>query len=142
MSIWKKAFWKDAAERTISAVAQALLLFWFGEALPDSIVQVNVDFADWRAWGQIVLAAAVLQMLKNLVAVLKNPNNGASFGTTNPADMVEALVTAKTVTTGVYGSGRTVAAPGDTVAGKASPIETDQPVQVSPLPPVETVGTE
>lgn len=90
--IFTKAFWYDAAERTISSVAQALLTFWFGSSLPeDAPVHIDVDWTDWRSWLQVVATAAVLQMLKNIVAATSNPVTGASFGQAVPAAKVVAV---------------------------------------------------
>lgn len=130
--LWSKAFWKDSVERTISAVAQSLLLFLTGNALgnaaPES-VQINVDFSDWQTWLTIMGGAALIQMLKNLVAVTANPNSGASFGASVPVPLVKAYTTV----TGQEGS-----QPGDTVIGPALAAETGlkegEPAQVTRLP--------
>lgn len=134
--LWSKAFWKDSVERTISAVAQSLLLFLTGNALgnaaPES-VQINVDFSDWQTWLTIMGGAALIQMLKNLVAVTANPNSGASFGASVPATLVKAYTTVTGTRPGQNGSH-----PGDTVVGPALAAETElnegEPAQVTRLP--------
>lgn len=140
--LWGKAFWRDSAERTISAVAQSLLLFLTGNALgnaaPDAI-EINVDFSDWRVWLAIMGGAALIQMLKNLVAVTANPNSGASFGASVPSDLVRVQTTVTGSHSGALPDDAPVPQPGDSVAGKALADETNIPegaaVQVTLLPP-------
>lgn len=93
-----KAFWNDAAERTISAVAQSLLLFLTGDQLGDVVpnVQIQVDWSQWQTWVSIAASAAIIQMLKNFVAVGINPNTGASFGTAVPLGQAAAIVNLNT----------------------------------------------
>lgn len=137
--LWSKAFWKDSVERTISAVAQSLLLFLTGNALGNATesVQINVDFGDWQTWLTIAAGAAIIQMLKNLVAVTANPNSGASFGASVPS----TLVLAQTTVTGSQHDGHPdapLSQPGDPVIGPALAAKTDweegQPAQVTALP--------
>ena len=143
-SLWSKAFWKDSVERTISAVAQSLLLFLTGNALgnvTNGDVGVSVDFGDWQTWLVIMGGAAVIQMLKNLVAVTANPNSGASFGASVPTNLV---LSQKTVTGGKESAlppGAAVPQPGDAVVGPALAADTDlvegQAAQVTALPPAD-----
>lgn len=139
--LWSKAFWKDSVERTISAVAQSLLLFITTNALGTATngdVGVAVDFSDWRTWLSIVAGAAVIQMLKNLIAVTANPNSGASFGASVPTNLVLAQTTVTGSKDGAMPPGAPSAAPGDAVVGPALAADTDwvegQPAQVSALP--------
>ena len=133
--LWSKAFWKDAVERTVSAVAVSLLLFLGADQLPGDAVNVNFD--DWKTWLTIIGGAALIQMLKNLAAVTANPNSGASFGASVPTN----LVLAQTTVTGgkEIGPGMSQAAPGDAVIGPALAADSDweegQPAQVTALPP-------
>lgn len=138
--LWSKAFWKDAVERTVSAVAQSLLLFLTGDTLGGLVpgVDISVDFGDWQTWLTIIGGAALIQMLKNLVAVTANPNSGASFGASIPVNLVQAYTT---VTGGGEGAHKVdQPRPGDTVAGPALAAETDltegEAVYVKPIPPV------
>jgi hypothetical protein len=140
--LWSKAFWKDSLERTISAVAQSLLLFLTGNALgnaaPDA-VQINVDFGEWQTWLAIMGGAALIQMLKNLVAVTANPNSGASFGASVPSTLVRVQTTVTGGNKGALPPGAAVPQPGDDVVGPALAADTDltegQAAQVSALPP-------
>lgn len=114
--MWTKAFWKDAAERILGTVLAALAVM-----LPVDLTGVkNLKVTD-MAVGLLLLAFATL--VKCLLAVLKNPNTGASFGTTVPGDLVAAQADA----TGSH--------PGDTIiAGKAPVVDIPEgtPVELSP----------
>ena len=87
-----KAFWNDAIERTISAVAQSLLLFLTGDQLGQisNTVMIQVDWTKWQTWLTIAGGAAIIQTLKNFVAVSTNPVTGASFGQAVPTGLVRA----------------------------------------------------
>ncbi|WFE41968.1 holin [Micromonospora sp. WMMD998] len=56
-------FWKATAERGIKSAAQALLLYWGGDAV------FNAWHADWPAAGGIASGALVLSVLTSLVSV-------------------------------------------------------------------------
>jgi hypothetical protein len=139
--LWSKAFWKDAVERTISAVAQSLLLFLTGDALGGVVqgVDISVDFGDWQTWLTIMGGAALIQMLKNLVAVTANPNSGASFGASVPSTLVRVQTTVTGGKDSALPPGAVVPQPGDDVVGPALAADTDltegQAAQVSALPP-------
>lgn len=115
--MFSKAFWKDALERVLGTVLAALAV-----ALPVDLTGLKELQVNEVAAGIGLLAVATL--VKCLLAVLKNPNTGASFGTTVPGD----LVAAQTDAGGSH--------PGDTgpiVAGPAAANITDgTPVQVIP----------
>lgn len=61
MSIYTPTFWKDAAERAISTAAQAAI----GVLTAGSIGLVDVD---WASTGSIAGLAAVVSILKSIVA--------------------------------------------------------------------------
>lgn len=61
MSIYSPAFWKDAAERAVSTAAQAAI----GVLTAGAVGLVEVD---WAATGSIAGLAAVVSVLKSLVA--------------------------------------------------------------------------
>jgi len=61
MSIYTPTFWKDAAERAISTAAQAAI----GVLTAGSIGLVDVD---WASTGSIAGLAAVVSLLKSIVA--------------------------------------------------------------------------
>lgn len=139
--MWSKAFWKDALERTISAVCQSLLLFLSGDVIGEvggSDYPIQVDFSQWETWLNVIAGAAILQMLKNFIAVTANPNTGASFGASIPGTLVQAYTS---VTRQSSASGDYVAHPGDTVAGPAAELQAGvgegEPVYVKPVPPSE-----
>jgi hypothetical protein len=76
VSIYTLTFWKDAAERAVSTAAQAAI----GVLTAGSIGLVDVD---WSATGSIAGLAAVVSLLKSLVA--GNLGNGdASLVDTTP----------------------------------------------------------
>jgi hypothetical protein len=139
--LWSKAFWKDAVERTVSAVAQSLLLFLTGDTLGNVLpgVNISVDFSDWSTWLTIIGGAALIQMLKNLVAATANPNSGASFGASVPATLVLAQTTVTGSKDGALPPGVPESRPGDNVIGPALAAQTDweegQRAQVTALPP-------
>lgn len=142
-SLWKRAFWKDAIERTISAMCQSLLLFLGGDGLGEVVpgVDISVDFSAWQTWLTVVGGAALIQMLKNFIAVTANPNSGASFGASIPGNLVRAYTTVVAQETEGY-MGETIAEPGDTVSGPAPDgLKEGGLVQVTLLPPVERSGT-
>lgn len=115
--MWSKAFWKDALERVLGTVLAALAV-----AIPVDLTGVKELKVTEIAVGLGLLAAATL--VKCLLAVLKNPNTGASFGTAVPG----GLVAAQTDAGGSH--------PGDTgpiVAGPAAiNIPDGAPVQIVP----------
>lgn len=111
--MWSKAFWKDALERVLGTVLAALAV-----AIPVDLAGVKELQVTEVAAGIGLLALATL--VKCLLAVLKNPNTGGSFGTAVPGD----LVAAQTDTSGSH--------PGDTIAGPATDIPTGTPVELSP----------
>lgn len=130
-AIWTKAFWKDAIERLgttlVSILIGAMTASDFGWTMLD----------DWRFWSPIAVSMGV-NVLKVLLAGFASPNTGASFGTTNPADIVQALVTQKDVVTqgdkiGMGMPDEVVAKAGDTVAGNAAVQVNNTPVEVTPL---------
>lgn len=128
MKIWTKAFWKDAVERIGSTFFQVL-----GGALIAAGGFGKLD--DWSFW-EAVLWAMVLVVVKVLAAGFFNPNTGASFGTTNPADIVKAVVTQTDIKTdgdkvGMGMPDEVIARAGDTVAGKAAVQDTNTPVAVT-----------
>lgn len=61
MSIYTPAFWKDVAERAVSTAAQAAI----GVLTAGAVGLVDVD---WAATGSIAGLAAVVSVLKSLVA--------------------------------------------------------------------------
>ena len=76
MSIYTPVFWKDAAERAVYTAAQAAI----GVLTAGSIGLVDVD---WAATGSIAGLAAVVSVLKSIVA--SGVGNGdASLVDTSP----------------------------------------------------------
>jgi hypothetical protein len=76
VSIYTPVFWKDAAERAVSTAAQAAI----GVLTAGSIGLVEVD---WAATGSIAGLAAVVSVLKSIVA--SGVGNGdASLVDTSP----------------------------------------------------------
>lgn len=59
MSIWTRAFWKATAERVVSTALQA--------AVP-TITAASLDGIDWGAAASITGAAALLSLVKNVIA--------------------------------------------------------------------------
>lgn len=136
MKFWTIAFWKDAGERVMSTALESLL---------GIMLATGFDLNNLLSWTGVwkgVTAVTAIALIKALLAGLANPNTGASLGTTHPADIVEALVTQKTVyDPAMQGQAQyendVAAVPGDTIAGKASAQPDDTPVVVS-LPPSVT----
>lgn len=136
MKFWTIAFWKDAGERVISTALESLL---------GIMLATGFDLNNLLSWAGVwkgVTAVTAIALIKALLAGLANPNTGASLGTTHPVDIVEALITQKTVGTegdkiGMGMPDEVLAVPGDTIAGKASSQPDDTPVVVS-LPPSVT----
>lgn len=129
MKIWTKAFWKDAVERIGSTAFQVV-----GGALIAAAGFGVLD--DWSFWKP-VLWTLVLALVKVLAAGFINPNTGASLGTTNPTDIVKAVVTQKDIVLDGDRMGpgmpdEVVAKAGDTVAGPAAIQDNNTPVEVVP----------
>lgn len=76
MSIWTKAFWKDAIERVVSTAAQAAV----GVLTADGFNLVEFDL---KAGASVVGVAALVSLLKALVA------NEYVEGTVSPASLVK-----------------------------------------------------
>jgi len=132
MKIWTKAFWKDAGERVSSTFVQVV-----GGAIIAAAGFGSLD--EWSFWEPL-LWATVIATAKVLVAGVLNPNTGASLGTTNPADIVKALVTQKDIKTdgdkiGMGVQDEVIANAGETVAGKAAVQDTNTPVDVTEAGP-------
>lgn len=133
MKIWTKAFWEDAVERVGSTFVQVLL---------GAMLATGINFASmghWSFWEPLLWATAIA-LVKVLVAGFVSPNTGASFGTTNPAGIVKALVTQKDVVldgdkVGMGVPDEVIASAGETVAGKAAVQETGSPVAVVEVGP-------
>lgn len=60
--MFTRKFWKQTGERAIKSGAQALLLYWGGDAV------FNAWQADWAAAGGIASGALVLSVLTSLVS--------------------------------------------------------------------------
>lgn len=56
-------FWKDAAERAVKSVAQALAVYLGGDAL------VQAWSVDWKAAGYLAAAAAGASLLTSLASL-------------------------------------------------------------------------
>lgn len=56
-------FWKQVAERAGKSAAQALLIYWGGDAV------FSAWSADWVAAGGIAVGAAVLSVLTSVVSL-------------------------------------------------------------------------
>lgn len=136
--MWTKAFWKDAAERVFFTFVAVLVGVFSAEGF-------STDSLDnWSFWAPILITTGVT-VVKALGFGAISPNTGASAGTAVPGEIVSAYTTLTTQQTKArdgYGGGLVTVHPGDTVAGPAAAVQDGKPVQVSPLPPVETVGTE
>ena len=76
MSIYTPTFWKDAAERAVSTAAQAAN----GVLTAGAVGLVHVD---WAATGSIAGLAAVVSILKSLVAGTSG-DGSASLVDTDP----------------------------------------------------------
>lgn len=130
--IWSAAFWKDAGER-ILFTALATLSGMVG------VDVLNILVLDWRAIGIAVLSVSFMTLIKTLLAGLRNPNTGASFGTAVPGDIVQAYTNQRESRVGSYGGGEVTSHPGDTVAGPAAENKVGavegEPVYVQPVPP-------
>lgn len=119
MKIFTKAFWQDAFERVGSTFMEVLI----------AALIVTGGFASlgqWAFWEPLLWATAVA-LAKVLAAGFINPNTGGSFGTTNPARIVKALVTQKAIEND---AGLPLADVGDTVAGEAAVQKVHTPVEV------------
>lgn len=128
MRIFTSAFWKDAVERVGST---------FFEALVAVLIVGGLSFqnlGDWVFWEPL-LWITVVALVKVLAAGFISPNTGASLGTTVPGELVAAYTTQTKVVDGSYSGGRTVAHPGDTVAGPAAAVTDGRPVDVTKSEP-------
>jgi hypothetical protein len=133
MKFWTIAFWKDAGERVGATALESLL---------GTMLATGFDLDRLLSWEGVwkgVASTTLVALIKTLLAGLANPNTGASLGTTHPVDIVEALVTQKTIyDPAMQGQSMfendVAAVPGDVIAGKASSQPDDTPVVVS-LPP-------
>lgn len=120
------AFWKDAGERVLFTVLATIA----GIVTADGFDWIHLDL---KATALSVLSIAFFTLIKCLAAVVANPNTGASVGTTIPGELVSAYTTQKDIQIGTdqYAS-KTVAHPGDTVAGPAAVQPTGTQVEVVP----------
>lgn len=132
MSIWSKAFWKDAAERVIATFIAVLVGVFASDGFDVS------SLSSWKFWAPILITTAIT-VVKALGFGAVSPNTGASAGTTIPGGLVQAYTTTTKKQVDGYG-GVVLAHPGDTVAGPgaaesmADVVEGD-PVYVKPVPP-------
>lgn len=117
-------FWSDALERVGSTLTQGLVAAM--------IVAGGFGKLDEWAFWEPVLWITVLALAKSLAAGFISPNTGASLGTTVPGGLVSAYTTQ--TEQGSYG-GKSVAHPGDTVAGPAAPVPDGLPVDVTKAGP-------
>lgn len=70
--MWTTKFWKDAAERAVKSAAQAVVLYFGGQAL-------DAWHANWAAAGAIAGGAAVLSLLTSLVSAKVGDSTSASL---------------------------------------------------------------
>lgn len=114
MSIYTKAFWKDAGERSFWTFIQV-----FGATLGTYVAAGNGLFD--MPWGHIVSivgAATLFAVLKAMAANRVNPETGASTGTSVPRGSVAAVENVKVE--------------GDYTAEEAAPYPEGTPVDVIP----------
>lgn len=134
MSIWSKAFWKDAAERVVATFLAVLVGVFASDGFNVS------SLGSWKFWAPILITTGIT-VIKALGFGAASPNTGASAGTTIPGGLVQAYTTVTKKTLGNYNGGTVMAHPGDTVAGPAAAessadVAEGDPVYVKPVPPV------
>lgn len=135
--MFTKAFLKDAFERFGSTFIAVLIGTFVG-------IYSTKDF-DWDKLGEKsfwipILVTSAVTAAKAVLAYLKNPNTGASLGTTVPGELVSAYTTQTTVTRSEadgYRGGAVLAHPGDTVAGPAAPAAIDEGLKVEVARPTD-----
>lgn len=89
MSIYTKAFWKDAGERAVWTFAQTL-----GALLTVVVVEGGgLGAVDWQTVLSTAALAAIYAIVKALGVGRANPETGASTGTTIPRADVAAVET-------------------------------------------------
>ena len=72
-------FWKQAAERSLKSAAQAVILYWGGDAV------FNAWSADWVAAGGIASGALVLSLLTSMASAGAGEPNSPSLVSASPA---------------------------------------------------------
>ena len=110
--MFSSGFWVDALERAIMTFAQALLATL-------GVNAVGIHEVEWLSALSVAALAAVLSLLKSLVATSVDSETGASLGTAIPKQVVAATEEQHTV--GAYES------------GPAAPYDEGTPVDVQAI---------
>jgi hypothetical protein len=110
--MFSTGFWVDALERAVATFAQALIALLGANAL-------GFEQVDWLAALSVAGMAALLSLLKSVVATVADSETGASLGTAIPRSAVAA--TEEYHTHGAY------------EAGQAAPYSEGTPVDVKAL---------
>lgn len=122
MSIWTKPFWQAAGERAAKSAAQAAILqLAIGEGF-------NAFDADWATAGGFALGGAALSVLTSVASAGIGDTSGPSLGGGEvlsskaiPAEVVDAIADPDS--------------PSGSVAGPASSLPDETPVDVVPVDP-------